>query len=71
MSMATIRTTITLGEDLADRARALGINVSAAARRGVADAVREAMAAVDRDGYSRHPEQLDDFWDDVVSWGAP
>jgi len=36
----TIRTTLTLDEELAERARALDINISAAARDGVRTAVR-------------------------------
>ncbi|MBV8236690.1 MAG: type II toxin-antitoxin system CcdA family antitoxin, partial [Acidimicrobiia bacterium] len=38
--MGSLRTTFTLDGELADRARRLGINISAAARQGVADAVR-------------------------------
>lgn len=68
--MATTRTTFTLDDDLADRARQLGINVSAAARQGVADAVRAALAQSDRQAYQRHPERPDSFWDQIESWGA-
>ncbi|MBV8528041.1 MAG: type II toxin-antitoxin system CcdA family antitoxin [Candidatus Dormibacteraeota bacterium] len=47
--MASVRTTITLDEELAERARELGVNVSAAARQGVAEAVRDALARSDRE----------------------
>jgi post-segregation antitoxin (ccd killing protein) len=67
--MASTRTTITLGHDLAGEARRLGVNVSAAARRGVLDAVREALARADREIYRRHPEQPDPRWNEVEAWG--
>lgn len=67
--MASSRTTFTLDDDLAERARQLGINVSAAARQGVADAVREAMARADREAYERHPEHVDEFWSTAEAWG--
>lgn len=69
--MATIRTTFTLDRELAERARKLELNISAAAREGVAAAVRRAVAEADREAYLRHPEELDDFWDQVQSqaWG--
>jgi post-segregation antitoxin (ccd killing protein) len=62
------RTTFTLDEELARRARELGINVSAAARQGVADAVRAALARADREAYQRHPERTDPFWTDAEAW---
>ena len=62
------RTTISLDEKLAEQARRLGINISAAARRGVADAVREALARNDREAYRRHPERGDAFWADAEAW---
>lgn len=68
--MATTRTTFTLDEDLARRARRLGINLSKAARDGVAEAVRHATAMADRAAYQRFPERPDDFWDDAEAWGA-
>lgn len=37
--MASVRVSFTLDHQLAKRARELGINVSAAARQGIADAV--------------------------------
>lgn len=67
--MTSIRTTFTLDGDLAERARELDVNVSAAARDGVAAAVRSALAAADRAAYQRNPEVVDDFWDDAQSWG--
>jgi post-segregation antitoxin (ccd killing protein) len=66
--MASIRTTVTLDETLAERARTLGINVSAAARDGVAAAVAAALADADRAAYERWPEQADPFWARVEAW---
>lgn len=68
--MASTRTTFTLDQTLADRARALKINISGAARRGVADAVRAALAAADRAAYEQQPETPDAFWDDAEAWGS-
>jgi len=68
MSMASTRTTFTLDDDLLDRARRLNINISAAARRGVTDAVQKAIAEADRSAYEKHPERPDPFWDDVQAW---
>ncbi len=67
--IATTRTTFTLDEGLAERARALGINISAAAREGVDAAVRRAVGEADRAAYERFPEQPDDFWDEAEAWG--
>jgi post-segregation antitoxin (ccd killing protein) len=67
--MASSRTTFTLDDELAERARQLGINISAAARQGVADAVRAAIARSDRDAYRRHPERSDAFWTEAEAWG--
>jgi len=69
--MASSRTTFTLDEELAERARELGINVSAAARQGVADAVRAALARADREAYLRQPERVDVAWDELEAWGEP
>lgn len=66
--MASTRTTFTLDDELAERARRLDINVSAAARQGVADAVRAALAASDRAAYERLPERPDPFWNDLEAW---
>lgn len=66
--MASSRTTFTLDDELAERARQLGINISAAARQGVADAVRAAMARSDREAYQRHPERPDQFWAQAEAW---
>lgn len=65
-----MRTTFTLDEKLAETARELKVNISAAAREGVAAAVRRAMGEADRAAYQQFPEQLDSFWDDAESWGA-
>jgi post-segregation antitoxin (ccd killing protein) len=67
--MASSRTTFTLDDELAERARRLGINISAAARQGVADAVRAALARSDRQAYERHPERPDSFWTEAEAWG--
>ena len=66
--MASTRTTFTLDSDLAERARQLGINISAAARNGVAAAVRVALAEADRAAYIQHPEQPDSTWDTTQAW---
>ena len=63
-----MRTTFTLDEKLAEQARQLGVNVSAAARDGVATAVRAALAQSDRAAYERHPERPDAFWSAAEAW---
>lgn len=67
--MATTRTTFTLDASLAEQARRLGVNISAAARDGVVAAVRAALAEADRTAYRDKPEMLDEFWADAESWG--
>jgi len=67
--MATTRTTFSLDGELAEKARKLEINMSAAAREGVQAAVRRAMGEADREAYLRHPEEPDDFWDEAQAWG--
>ncbi len=67
--MTTTRTTFTLDESVADEARRLGVNISAAARDGVESAVRDALAKADRAAYLAHPEQPDGFWSAVEAWG--
>ncbi len=57
-----------MDEDLAERARTLGVNISAAARQGVANAVRAALEKADREAYEKHPESVDDFWTEVEVW---
>ena len=69
--MASSRTTFTLDDELAERARQLDINISAAAREGVAAAVRAALATVDRAAYERRPERPDPFWSEAEAWGEP
>ena len=66
--MASWRTTFTLDEALAERARHLSINISAAAREGVATAVRGALARADRAAYEQHPERSDPFWTEAEGW---
>jgi len=66
--MASTRTTFTLDDALAERARQLGINISAAAREGVSAAVRGALAHADRAAYERHPERRDPFWTEGEAW---
>lgn len=66
--MASTRTTVTLDEDLVARARELGINISAAARDGVAAAVRAALAQADRAAYEMNRERPDAFWSDAEVW---
>ena len=68
-AMTTTRTTFTLDESLAEQARRLGVNVSAAARDGVASAVRAALTERDRAAYEAKPESVDEFWIDAEAWG--
>lgn len=67
--MGSTRTTFTLDDELAEQARRLGVNVSAAARAGVAAAVRAALAQADRTAYQKQPEKVDAFWTEAESWG--
>ena len=67
--MTTTRTTFTLDDSLAEQARRLGVNISAAAREGVVAAVRAALAHADRIAYERRPEKVDEFWGDAEAWG--
>lgn len=57
-----------MDDSLAERARRLGINISAAARDGVAAAVRAALAQADRAAYERRPERPDSFWAEAEAW---
>jgi post-segregation antitoxin (ccd killing protein) len=66
--MASTRSTFTIDRALAERARRLKINISAAAREGVEAAIRAAMAQADRDAYRRQPERPDPFWSEVEAW---
>jgi post-segregation antitoxin (ccd killing protein) len=68
MAMASTRTSFTIDQALAERARRLKINLSAAARAGVEAAVRAAMVRSDRDAYRRRPERPDPFWSEVEAW---
>jgi post-segregation antitoxin (ccd killing protein) len=67
--MASTRTTFTLDESLAEQARRLGVNISAAAREGVSAAVRVALAQADRVAYQDKPEKADEFWTAAEAWG--
>lgn len=69
--MASARSSFTLDRDLAQRARRLNVNISAAAREGVEVAVRAAMAEADRRAYRRRPERHDPFWSEVEAWTEP
>lgn len=69
--MASIRATFTIDEELAERARQLGINLSAAARQGIAEAVRAALAQSDRRAYQQRPERPETFWRDAEAWSEP
>ena len=64
------RTTFTMDEALAEEARRLGVNVSAAARDGVAAAVRAAQLEQDRAAYVAKPERIDEFWTTAEAWSA-
>jgi post-segregation antitoxin (ccd killing protein) len=64
----TTRTTFTMDDALAEQARRLGVNVSAAARDGVAAAVRAAQLEQDRAAYLARPERVDEFWSDAEAW---
>jgi post-segregation antitoxin (ccd killing protein) len=66
--MASTRNTFTIDRVLADQARRLKVNVSAAARDGVEAAVRAAMAQADREAYRRQPESPDPFWTEAEAW---
>jgi hypothetical protein len=57
-----------VGPGLAESARCLKINVSAAAREGVEAAVRAAMVQVDGDAYRGRPERPDPLWPDHETW---
>jgi post-segregation antitoxin (ccd killing protein) len=55
---------------LAEQARRLGVNVSAAARDGVAAAVLAAQLERDRAAYLAKPERADEFWTGAETWSA-
>ena len=67
--MASMRTTVTVDDQLLERARRLGVNISAAARQGIDDAVRSALVRSDREAYRRTPERVDPAWESVEAWG--
>jgi post-segregation antitoxin (ccd killing protein) len=66
--MSSTRSSFTIDQALAERARRLKVNVSAAAREGVETAVRAAMARADREAYRRRPERPDPFWSEAEAW---
>jgi hypothetical protein len=66
--MASTRTSFTIDRALAERARRLKVNISAAAREGVEAAVRKALGEADRDAYRRRPERPDPFWSEAETW---
>lgn len=66
-----MRTTVVFDDDLAAEARALGINVSEAARQGLRQAIRQRRAERDRTAYLARPEVEDADWDDAEAWGEP
>jgi post-segregation antitoxin (ccd killing protein) len=66
--MASTRSSFTIDGELAERARRLKVNVSAAARTGVEAAVKAATARADREAYRRRPERPDPFWSGVEAW---
>ena len=62
--------TFTLDSELAEIAGKLNIDVSAAARDGVAAAVKRALGILDCAAYQRLPEEPDSFWHEAQAWGA-
>lgn len=68
--LASVPTTVTLAEALAERARQPGIAVSAAARQGVAEAVRR-VGAVGREAHRKHPERVGTLWSRPEGWPEP
>ena len=66
--MSSTRTTFTLDDSLAEEARRLGVNISGAARDGVAAAVRAALGRLDRAAYQDRPERVDGFWSEAETW---
>ncbi|MFO7779049.1 MAG: type II toxin-antitoxin system CcdA family antitoxin [Nitriliruptoraceae bacterium] len=64
-----MRTSVLFDDDLAAEARALGINVSEAAREGLRQAIRRRRAEQDRAAYLARPETEDGDWDEAESWG--
>ena len=67
--MGTTRTTFSLDDALAEQARRLGVNISAAARDGVTAAVRAALVRADRAAYRQKPETVDESWIEAEAWG--
>ena len=66
--MASIQITFTLDSDTAEQARRLDVDIPAAARRGVTEAVRKALTRADRAAYERTREHPDPFWEGAEAW---
>jgi hypothetical protein len=64
-----MRITFTLDRKLAEDARRLNIDISAAAQQGVATAVRTVKSGSDRHAYRSLPEQSDPSWECAEAWG--
>jgi post-segregation antitoxin (ccd killing protein) len=62
-----MRSTFTIDDDLAEEARRYGVPLSAAAREGIATAVRHAKEQHDRAAYIAHPESADN-WTPLEAW---
>lgn len=58
-----------MDRELIEQAHHLSVNISAAAREGVAAAVKRALGESDRAAYECIPEEPDEFWDDAEAWG--
>ena len=63
-----MRSTFTIDDELAEEARRYGVPLSAAARDGIATAVRHAQEQHDRAEYAKRPESADD-WTPLEAWG--
>lgn len=66
-----MRTSVVIDDKLAAEARALGINMSEAAREGLRLAVQRRRFELDQDSYRAQPEAEDEAWDDAEAWGEP
>lgn len=66
-----MRASVTIDDALVAEARALGINLSEAARAGLREAIRQRRAERDRAAYLAHPEREDPDWERAEAWGEP
>jgi hypothetical protein len=64
----SVEVTVDVEPELLGLARQLGVDVADAARRGVEQTVRKAMAAADRKAYLLFPEDEDPDWDAAEAW---